>query len=50
MEKVIKILSPCGMLGYGFKITILRDVSSRSVGDREVYGAQQHAPIMKIEF
>jgi hypothetical protein len=33
----------------GFKITILRDVSSGSAGDRDVYGAQQHAPLMKLE-
>ncbi|MFD0714436.1 DUF4387 domain-containing protein [Paenibacillus sp. GCM10027626] len=30
----------------GFKITISRDVSSGTVGDRDVYGAQQHAPLM----
>ncbi|MEH7399395.1 DUF4387 domain-containing protein [Gottfriedia acidiceleris] len=34
----------------GIKITIERDVSSGSVGDRDVYGAQQHAPLMKITF
>lgn len=33
----------------GFKITILRDVSSGSAGDRDVYGAQQHAPLMNLE-
>ncbi|MFC6040709.1 DUF4387 domain-containing protein [Paenisporosarcina macmurdoensis] len=32
----------------GVKITILRDVSSGSVGDRDVYGAQQHAPLMNV--
>lgn len=32
----------------GIKITILRDVSSGTVGDRDVYGAQQHAPLMNI--
>lgn len=32
----------------GFKITISRDISSGSVGDRDVYGAQQHAPLMKL--
>ncbi|MDP4086371.1 MAG: DUF4387 domain-containing protein [Bacillota bacterium] len=32
----------------GIKITIARDISSGSVGDRDVYGAQQHAPLMKI--
>jgi len=32
----------------GFKVTISRDISSGSVGDRDVYGAQQHAPLMKL--
>jgi hypothetical protein len=32
----------------GFKITMSRDISSGSVGDRDVYGAQQHAPLMKL--
>ncbi|KAF0819630.1 MULTISPECIES: DUF4387 domain-containing protein [unclassified Cytobacillus] len=32
----------------GIKITILRDISSGTVGDRDVYGAQQHAPLMNI--
>lgn len=33
----------------GFKITILRDISSGTIGDRDVYGAQQHAPLMNLE-
>ncbi|MGF7059105.1 DUF4387 domain-containing protein [Brassicibacter mesophilus] len=33
----------------GFKITFDRDISSGTVGDRDVYGAQQHAPLMKIQ-
>lgn len=32
----------------GFKITIARKVSSGSVGDTDVYGAQQHAPLMEL--
>ncbi|MBS4189745.1 DUF4387 domain-containing protein [Bacillus sp. FJAT-49705] len=32
----------------GIKITIARDISSGTIGDRDVYGAQQHAPLMKI--
>lgn len=32
----------------GIKITILREVPSGTVGDRDVYGAQQHAPLMNI--
>ena len=31
----------------GFKITMSRDISSGSVGDRDVYGAA-HAPLMKL--
>lgn len=33
----------------GIKITMARDVSSGSAEDRDVYGAQQHAPLMNIE-
>lgn len=33
----------------GIKITIARKVSSGSPGDRDVYGAQQHAPLMNLE-
>lgn len=33
----------------GIKITYLRSVASGTVGDRDVYGAQQHAPLMDIE-
>jgi hypothetical protein len=32
----------------GIKITILREISSGSAGDRDVYGAQQHAPLMNL--
>lgn len=33
----------------GIKITMARKVSSGSPGDRDVYGAQQHAPLMDME-
>ncbi|MEG0492850.1 MAG: DUF4387 domain-containing protein [Clostridia bacterium] len=33
----------------GIKITYLREIASGTVGDRDVYGAQQHAPLMGIE-
>lgn len=33
----------------GIKITMARGVSSGSIGDRDVYGAQQHAPLMNIK-
>ena len=34
--------------GLGIKITYNRQVSSGTIGDRDVYGAQQHAPLMDI--
>ncbi len=33
----------------GFKITYVRPVSSGTCFDRDVYGAQQHAPLMNME-
>ena len=33
----------------GFKVTMARDISSGSVGDRDVYGAQQHTPLLALE-
>ena len=36
-------------LGRAIKITLPRDVVSGDVGDRDVYGAQQHAPLLEIE-
>ncbi|MBS2970649.1 DUF4387 domain-containing protein [Metabacillus sp. KIGAM252] len=33
----------------GIKITMARTVSSGTIGDRDVYGAQQHAPLFSIE-
>ncbi len=32
----------------GFKITLARKVSSGTTGDTDVYGAQQHAPLMEL--
>ncbi len=34
--------------GLGIKITMNRKVSSGTGGDRDVYGAQQHAPLLDI--
>jgi len=31
------------------KITLPRDVVSGDLGDRDVYGAQQHAPLLDVE-
>ncbi|KGR76795.1 DUF4387 domain-containing protein [Ureibacillus sinduriensis] len=33
----------------GIKITMARKISSGSPGDRDVYGAQQHVPLMNLE-
>jgi hypothetical protein len=33
----------------GFKITFVRKVSSGTFLDRDVYGAQQHAPLIGLE-
>ncbi|MBB6669100.1 DUF4387 domain-containing protein [Cohnella nanjingensis] len=33
----------------GFKITFARQVSSGAFLDRDVYGAQQHAPLLELE-
>ncbi|MPZ44601.1 MAG: DUF4387 family protein [Betaproteobacteria bacterium] len=34
---------------YAYKATIERRVPSGSVGDTDVYGAQQHAPLLDID-
>lgn len=33
----------------GIKITYNREISSGTIGDRDVYGAQQHAPLLGIK-
>ena len=33
----------------GFKITYDRSISSGTCGDRDVYGAQQHAPLAEMK-
>jgi len=35
--------------GFAFKATIPRLVPSGDVGDTDVYGAQQHAPLLEVE-
>lgn len=35
--------------GNAFKATIPRLVSSGDIGDTDVYGAQQHAPLLDVE-
>lgn len=38
----------CFDAAMGIKITYLRPISSGTAGDRDVYGAQQHAPLMEL--
>ncbi|MGQ0663045.1 MAG: DUF4387 domain-containing protein [Pseudomonadota bacterium] len=35
--------------GYAFKATIPRRIPSGDVGDADVYGAQQHAPLLDVD-
>jgi len=35
--------------GNAFKATIPRLVASGDIGDTDVYGAQQHAPLLEVE-
>lgn len=32
----------------GIKVTMLREIPSGTAGDRDVYGAQQHAPLLGL--
>ena len=34
---------------YAWKATIERRISSGAVGDTDVYGAQQHAPLLEVQ-
>ena len=34
---------------WAIKITLIRPVVSGSIGDTDVYGAQQHAPLLNLE-
>jgi hypothetical protein len=36
-------------LGRAIKITLARPIMSGDPGDRDVYGAQQHSPLLEIE-
>ncbi len=38
----------CFDAALGIKITIKRPTDSGSIGDTDVYGAQQHAPLMDV--
>lgn len=38
----------CMDAAYGIKVTMLRETASGTIGDRDVYGAQQAAPLMGL--
>ncbi len=46
-DKIVKIVhfDPA----WAIKITLIRPIVSGAVGDTDVYGAQQHAPLLKLE-
>jgi hypothetical protein len=47
---VAKVLNFCFFdQAYAIKATIARPVSSGTVGDSDVFGAQQHAPLLELE-
>ena len=35
--------------GYAFKATLPRLVAAGGIGDTDVYGAQQHAPVLDVD-
>jgi hypothetical protein len=45
-EEVYQLV--CFDAALGIKITIRRPTDSGSIGDTDVYGAQQHAPLMDV--
>lgn len=45
-EKVAIINYPAA---YSIKVTIPRKVISGDIGDTDIYGAQQHAPLLDLE-
>jgi hypothetical protein len=47
-EQVISIINFQPSLAI--KATIVRPIGSGDPGERDVYGAQQHAPLMDLEF
>jgi hypothetical protein len=47
---VEKVLNFCFFdQAYAIKATIARPVSSGTAGDSDVFGAQQHAPLLELE-
>ncbi|MCG8567542.1 MAG: DUF4387 domain-containing protein [Desulfobacterales bacterium] len=35
---------------HAIKVTMKRELPSGAFGDSDIYGAQQHAPLLKLEF
>jgi len=35
---------------FAVKVTMKRELPSGAYGDNDIYGAQQHAPLLKMEF
>ncbi len=48
LDQVISVITFDPALAI--KATIIRPMGSGDVGDRDIYGAQQHAPLMALEF
>jgi len=46
-DQVIDVINFSSALAI--KATIVRPIGSGDIGDRDIYGAQQHAPLMDIE-
>jgi hypothetical protein len=44
LSKVLDVI--CFEPAAAIKVCLLRDVSSGAPGDRDVYGAQQHGPLL----
>ena len=49
LDRGFQVLFTAYPAGCAFKATIPRAVSSGNVGDTDVYGAQQHAPLLDVD-
>ena len=47
LDQVLDVIEFSSALAI--KATIIRPIGSGNIGDRDIYGAQQHAPLMDIE-
>ena len=55
MKEEFRILSTTAILGYGFPMAsfeegMKRPIPSGNLGETDVYGAQQHGPLLDLEF